>query len=548
MTGFREGFLAGAAGGAARVLGPALGVGSQVSAQLARRAAAGAIVDGTSAMVEVLWRGGSVEDAIAAGLRSAALSIPGSLVGASGNRLVRELGGPLTAGASAYVGAIASGASPEEAMRSAGLAVTSNIAMSRATHGADADAALEVRGRAIGQNIRSRVTGTQGRTTTTPAVTIDTADPIPALQPDTDASTTSQIADVSETASQPGASSTVDVDAPETTTRGGGQTDVDADVSATAQQPTHNEVDLPPIPEDAPPLELAEPGDTTARGTPVAHNEIDLPEAPEGTRPLELADDDDIRFDLAPEPHNEIDLPTAQVVTRLEDVDISPASLLPGQRQIYEDAYVQYHQRRTADRAAGRRRGPPMSREDYIRFRHGVDSGQLRRGGSAQVNALIDEALQDAVIPEQAFGFDEGQIEAAGTVLGRPMTSSEIEELGRIWQEAENQGERGTLTRDNSRRLFDNHRDRFWRRVRRSETAMAYFRSMGFDFPDGATTAPVRTLPDGRTVRVTIDHITERQADPTLALDADNLRFSFGRENSVVLRLITALDPFQSHP
>jgi hypothetical protein len=179
VRGFREGFLSGAAGGAARVLGPMLGVGTQVGAQVVRRAAAGAIVDGTSAMLEVVMRGGSVEEAVNAGLRSAVLGIPGSLVGASGNRLIRELGGPLTAGATAYAGAIVAGASPEEAMRAAGVAVTTNVALSRATHRPETDARLEERGRAIGQDIRATARGAASRVRrTTAAIMIGTAEPV----------------------------------------------------------------------------------------------------------------------------------------------------------------------------------------------------------------------------------------------------------------------------------------------------------------------------------------------------------------------------------
>jgi len=183
VRGFKEGFMSGAAGGAARVLGPALGVGTSLGGQVARRAATGAIVDGTTAMVETLLRGGTAEEAISAGLRSAALSVPGSVVGSSGNRLVRELGGPLAAGATAYAGSIASGATPDDAIRAAGLAVTTNIVMTRTTHTPETDARLESRGREIGQGIRS--TAGQVRSTSmqmTGAVMIGTAEPIPALR------------------------------------------------------------------------------------------------------------------------------------------------------------------------------------------------------------------------------------------------------------------------------------------------------------------------------------------------------------------------------
>jgi DNA-directed RNA polymerase subunit K/omega len=153
--GFVEGFVAGAGGGAARVLGPALGVGGQVSGQILRRVAAEAIVNGTTTMVDALVHGASVEQAVTAGLRAAALSAPGAVIGSSGNRLVRELGGPLAAGGTAYVGALAAGQSREEALRAATIAVTTTIVTSRAQHGAEADARLEARGRAIGEQLQA---------------------------------------------------------------------------------------------------------------------------------------------------------------------------------------------------------------------------------------------------------------------------------------------------------------------------------------------------------------------------------------------------------
>ncbi|NOR41703.1 MAG: DUF4157 domain-containing protein [Gammaproteobacteria bacterium] len=177
VRGFREGFMSGAAGGAARVLGPALGVGAQVGNQTLRRIAAEAIVNGTTAMVETIWRGGSIEEAVTAGLQSAVLSAPGALVGGANSRLVRELGGPLTAGATAYLGAIASGASPEDAMQSAALAVTTNIAMSRASHGSDVDTGLEARGSALGKRAKGTVEYARRRARdVTAAVVIGTAD------------------------------------------------------------------------------------------------------------------------------------------------------------------------------------------------------------------------------------------------------------------------------------------------------------------------------------------------------------------------------------
>jgi hypothetical protein len=50
---------------------------------------------------------------------------------------------------------------------------------------------------------------------------------------------------------------------------------------------------------------------------------------------------------------------------------------------------------------------------------------------------------------------------------------------------------------------------------------------------------------NGRRIVLTLDHIVERQSAPSLALTASNLRLAFSRENSVVLRLLNQLDPFQ---
>ncbi|NYF19448.1 hypothetical protein HDC36_000885 [Xanthomonas sp. JAI131] len=182
-TGFREGFMAGAGGAAGRLLGPALGVGSNLGAQALRRIAAEAIVNGTSTLIDVLIQGGTLEQAVQAALRSAVLSAPGALVGGSNNPIARNLVAPFTAGGTAYLGARASGMSPEDAMAQAGVAVAQNIAMSRATHGADADAALVESGRSAGAATRDSLRST-GRTVATysAAVLIGTADALPPLR------------------------------------------------------------------------------------------------------------------------------------------------------------------------------------------------------------------------------------------------------------------------------------------------------------------------------------------------------------------------------
>lgn len=160
--GFREGFIAGAGGAFARVIGPALGVGAQVGQQALRRMAAEAIVNGTSSMIDALLQGRSPKEAVEAGLLSAAFALPGAGLGAAKNRVAQQLGGPLLAGATTYAGARVSGASPEEAIRAASIAVVTHISVSHGSQASDkaaagqgfdsADSALEARGYAAGQH------------------------------------------------------------------------------------------------------------------------------------------------------------------------------------------------------------------------------------------------------------------------------------------------------------------------------------------------------------------------------------------------------------
>jgi hypothetical protein len=155
--GFREGFVAGAAGGASRLLGLTAGVSASVGEQVFIRVAGDFVVNSTSTMLDVLWQSCTngncdVDQAVRLGITSGLTSIPGSIVGLSNNAITRNFIAPLTVGATTYVGAISSGVSPEEAMRSAGLAITTQLAMSRAAHNVNNDAALFERGRSMGES------------------------------------------------------------------------------------------------------------------------------------------------------------------------------------------------------------------------------------------------------------------------------------------------------------------------------------------------------------------------------------------------------------
>ncbi len=117
--------------------------------------------------------------------------------------------------------------------------------------------------------------------------------------------------------------------------------------------------------------------------------------------------------------------------------------------------------------------------------------------------------------------------------------------LAKIWDKVANPGEKAKLTKGNSRRLFNNQRARFWKAVFDDPKAKAMFEKMGCKFKNRGN-APVLKLPNGEELQMTIDHIVERQTDPSKALDSSNLRISPRRENTVVLRQLHDQDPFQN--
>lgn len=143
--------------------------------------------------------------------------------------------------------------------------------------------------------------------------------------------------------------------------------------------------------------------------------------------------------------------------------------------------------------------------------------------------------------PEIAAGFTQQQVVAFRRILARPFTQEDIKVLGQLWSTAARPGDSAILTASNSRYLFDLHRNRFWSLVRANPPAQKLFTDAGCQFSGGA---PYYLL-GGNRITLTIDHIIERQTAPQLALTASNLRLAFSRENSVVLRLINQLDPFQ---
>ena len=141
-----------------------------------------------------------------------------------------------------------------------------------------------------------------------------------------------------------------------------------------------------------------------------------------------------------------------------------------------------------------------------------------------------------------APGLTREEAAAAKAVIGDMKAGDGT--LAKIWEDVANPGEKAKLTKSNSRRLFNNQRKRFWNAVFDDPKAKEMFEKMGAKFPKRGN-APVLKLPSGEELQMTIDHVIERQTNPSKALDATNLRISPRRENTVVLRQLHDQDPFQ---
>lgn len=191
---------------------------------------------------------------------------------------------------------------------------------------------------------------------------------------------------------------------------------------------------------------------------------------------------------------------------------------------------------------------------------HQIVSTLTAPTGNAALDAAIDQAFSQtfnltttsgsslpvgqgavSVEPEIAAGFTQAQVQGFRRFIGRRFSESNIQILEQLWDDAARQGDAAMLNASNSRYLFDLQRNRFWSRVRANDSARAIFEDAGCQFSGGA---PYFVL-NGQRIYMTIDHIIERQTAPQLALTASNLRISFMRENTVLLRLLHQLDPFQ---
>jgi hypothetical protein len=168
-------------------------------------------------------------------------------------------------------------------------------------------------------------------------------------------------------------------------------------------------------------------------------------------------------------------------------------------------------------------------------FNQTFNASTLQAAGPAAQQGIV------SVAPEIAAGFTQVQVAAFRRVLGRALDTEDIKVLQQLWNAAARPGDATILNAANSRSLFNLQRNRFWSRVAANPQAAALFTDAGCQFSGGA---PYFIL-NGRRIVITMDHIIERQTVPNLALTASNLRLAFSRENSVVLRLLNQLDPFQ---
>ncbi|OCR24181.1 hypothetical protein AFK24_15620 [Pseudomonas syringae] len=171
-AGAKEGFFAGAGGAAARALGPALrsaGVGNKVL----ERVATEMVVNGGSTTLDAMASGASVQDAVQAGLFSAATSLPGGALGAANNKIVSQIAAPLASSAAAFATSLNRGETPEQAARAATTALAVSLSVNAATSGRTAElAGYQAKGQAVGKQVKSAAIST------TAALMIGTAKPL----------------------------------------------------------------------------------------------------------------------------------------------------------------------------------------------------------------------------------------------------------------------------------------------------------------------------------------------------------------------------------
>ena len=192
-----------------------------------------------------------------------------------------------------------------------------------------------------------------------------------------------------------------------------------------------------------------------------------------------------------------------------------------------------------------------------------IRSGDVapRPSGAARVPYL--RAGRSLRLPElRGSGLSIRSIRVLGRILNRPFSTAEMAAFRGLWTQARRShlqairllqqviGGGATSRRVIGRRaraIFDRIRNDFWRNVENNPHARQVLLEAGVQFPGNGRSPFINlTMPDGRTLRATIDvdHIAELGRSPLRAFSPSNLRFTFQRENRILLNQLHSQDSF----
>jgi hypothetical protein len=162
------------------------------------------------------------------------------------------------------------------------------------------------------------------------------------------------------------------------------------------------------------------------------------------------------------------------------------------------------------------------------------------------------------IISLDTIPLTRGQRQAAQRIHGQTMPA----ELQQAWRNTANAREQADLAEIHrllnlGRRAeavslarevtFANHRNRFWRAVRRDPALQRWFTDAGMVFPPGEGPPIFRNPASGaRLDFMSLEHSQRLADDPLRSVDPTNLQFVLGDENSYFLEWFRANDPFQN--
>jgi hypothetical protein len=483
--GFVDGFVAGAGGSAARALAPALA--TRLGGQITARVATQMIINSGATVIDSLAHGASLEQAALAGATAAALSIPGGLVGGEG-RVSRLLLGPLTNSGTAYLGAIANGASPDQARRAAITALATAVGAGGLPQGREDEVAGYYQaGRQLGATARSKALQT------TAAVMIGVAQAAPPVRTVGGATTTL-------TMSQPAGAEQGAVQATPTapTVVVPGSAQVALDVT-----PATPEALLATTPAAvAPPAaqQVTAPAPVTGGAAPIVSAASVAPSIPAQPPAPVLAPTETPAPAETPTPAQAAPTPAQ---TETPTPAAGPATAAPSA---------------PAQGPAASTVAPNVETElGVTAAQRGAARGAFSGNLTSPANAPLGAAWNQVAVPGQ----------------GATLTAANSRDLfnlqrARFWRAVRRDPAALQVIR-NMGGTFPEERN-------------------GGTINPAATSVPEINLPGGIRLRISLDHEIERQTAPNLALNPNNLRLSTIRENTVLLRQLHDQDPFINPP